>query len=68
VMRCKCVRRECPIRVLVVTTSSYLDEAGGVFHGSINVLISFNLFVFEVFSHESCQRLSVILFIFMSAS
>lgn len=55
VMRCRCVRRECPIRVLVMTTSSCLDKGGGVFHGSIVVLISFSLFMFEVFSHESCQ-------------
>lgn len=68
VIRCRCVKRECPIRVLVVTTSSCLDEDGGVFHGSIDGLISFNLFVFGVFSHESCQWFFVRLFIFVSAS
>ena len=43
VMRCRCVRRECPIRVLVVTTSSCLDEDGGVLHGSIDGLIFYTL-------------------------
>lgn len=45
-----------------------LDEGGRVFHGSIDVLISFSLFVFGIFSYEFCQRLFVSLFIFMSAS
>jgi len=49
--RCRCVRRECPIRDLVITTSSSRDGGEGVFHGSIDNLISLSLFVFGVSSH-----------------
>jgi len=68
VIRCRCVRRECPIRDLTMTTSSCLDDGEGVFHGSIDNLISLSLFVFGVSSHVFCQWLLVTLLIFMSSS
>jgi len=42
-------------RVLVITTSYCFDEGEWDFYGSIDVLISLSLFVFEVSSHMSCK-------------
>ena len=51
VMRCKRIKRECPIRVLVITISSCLNEDEESFHEAIDVLISLSLIVFGVSSH-----------------
>jgi len=54
------VKRECPIRILVITTSSCLDEGEGHFREAIDVLISLSLFVLGIFSHMSCQWILVV--------